>query len=92
MSGHREGYEEMAERHLREWKEDTRTRRRFWIRTAITCWLCALPGFLMGAWAFRVTDPELGAILMKGGTILVPIALLTVIGRAIHVAQDRGWL
>jgi hypothetical protein len=92
MGAHREAYEEMAERHLREWKEDTRVRRRFWVRTALLCWACAMPGFLLGAWAFRVNDPELGAILLKAGTILVPIALLVVIGRAIHVAQDRGWL
>jgi len=92
MAVDREGYEAMAERHLREWKADTRVRRWFWIRTAIACWLWCLPGFLMGAWAFHVTDPELGAILLKGGTILVPIALLVVIGRAVHIAQDRGWL
>lgn len=92
MDVNRDGYEAMAERHLREWKEDSRVRRWFWIRTAIACWLCAMPGFLMGAWAFHVTDPELGGILLKGGMILVPIALLAVIGRAIHVAQDRGWL
>lgn len=88
----REAYEAMAERHLREWKEDTRARRRFWTRTAFACWLWSMPGFLLGAWAFRVTDPELGAILLRAGTVLVPIALLAVIGRAIHVAHDRGWL
>lgn len=92
MSVRREAYEAMAERHVREWREDARTRRWFWIRTAIACWLWCLPGFVMAAWAFRVTDPELGAILLRGGMVLVPTALLIVIGRAIHVAQDRGWL
>jgi hypothetical protein len=92
MGIRREAYEEMAERHLREWRADTRVRRRFWMRTTVLGWLCAAPGFLMAAWAFHVTDPELGAILLRAGSVTVIVAVLAVVGRAIHTAQERGWL
>ena len=81
-----------AERHLRESAADARQRRWFWVRTAIACWLWALPGFVTAAWAFHTTDPELGTILFSAGMVLVPAAVLTVLARAIHVAMDRGWL
>jgi hypothetical protein len=92
MDVRKEAYEEMAARHLREWAEDTRVRRRFWIRTTLLGWLLAAPGFAMGAWAFHVTDPELGGILLKAGMVTVIVAVLAVAGRAIHTAQHRGWL
>jgi hypothetical protein len=92
MGIRREAYEEMAQRHLREWADDNRVRRRFWLRTTLLGWLLAAPGFLMGAWAFHVTDPELGWILMRAGTVTVIVAVLVVVGRAIHTAQHRGWL
>jgi hypothetical protein len=92
MSIRREAYEEMAARHLREWQADTRVRRRYWVRTALLGWLGAAPGFAMAAWAFHVTDPELGAILLRAGTVWVIVAVLIVVGRAIHTAQERGWL
>ena len=92
MGTRREAYEEMAARHLREWQADNRVRRRFWVRTALTGWLSAAPGFAMAAWAFHVTDPELGGILLRAGTVSVIVAVLVVVGRAIHTAQDRGWL
>ncbi|MDF1503396.1 hypothetical protein [Roseisolibacter sp. H3M3-2] len=81
-----------AERHLREYAADARERRWFWVRTALACWVCAVPGFVCAAWAFHTTDPELGEILLDAGLVLVPAAVLTVLARAIHTAQDRGWL
>jgi hypothetical protein len=92
MGIRREAYEEMAARHLREWKDDERVRRRFWIRTTLVGWLLAAPGFALGAWAFHVTDPELGWILLRAGMVTVIVAVLATVGRAIHVAQQRGWL
>ena len=92
MTSEREERAARAERHLREHAIDSRQRRWFWARTAIACWLWALPGFVAAAWAFHTTDPELGAILFNTGMVLVPAAVLTVLARAIHVAMDRGWL
>jgi hypothetical protein len=84
-------YEQRIERHLQEWQADRRARRRFWIRTVISLWLFALPGFVCGAWAFHVNDPELGGILLQSGQLLVGVAVLGVVYRAILVSRDRGW-
>ena len=92
MTSREEAYREVTARHLREWEIDTRARRRFWIWTTFAVWLWAMPGFAMAAWAFHVTDPELGKILLQAGTITVIVAVLTVVARAIHTAQHRGWL
>lgn len=92
MTSDREERAARAERHLREHEADSRERRWFWVRTAIACWLWALPGFVTAAWAFHTSDPALGEILLGAGMVLVPAAVLTVLARAIHVAMERGWL
>lgn len=84
-------YEQRVERHLVEWRRDRRARRRFWVRTCVLMWIVALPGIACAAWAFHVTDPELGGILLQSGQVLVVAGVLGVLSRAVLVARERGW-
>ncbi len=92
MPIHREGYEEMAERHLREQRTDARTQFRFWVRQALWCWAGAGVGLALAAWGFHVHDVELGWILVDSGIVVTIGSVLAVLYRAIIVARDRGWL
>jgi hypothetical protein len=88
----RELYEEMAERHEREHRVDSWARRWFWVRTACWCWVWAILGLVPAGWAFRVTDVELGRILLDAAYVVTIAGVLGTLGRAVVVAERRGWL
>ena len=85
-------YAAIAERNLEQHRADTRVRRWFWVRVAGYCWLWALVGLVLGAFAFRVTDVELGKILLLSGQVVTIAGVLGTIGYAVVESERRGWL
>ena len=92
MPTRRELYEEIAARNEREHRADTRVRRWFWVRVIGLCWLWAVIGLIAAGWAFHVTDPELGHVLLLAGQLVTLIGVLGTLGWAAVAARDRGWL
>ncbi len=88
----REQYEALIARHDEEDRLDRRARRRFWVRMALVTWGWAALGLALAAFAFRVTDPEIGRILLQSGQLVTMVGVLGTVWRAIIVATDRGWL
>ena len=84
-------YAAIAERHEREHAEDTRVRRRFWVRIACYCWLWALAGLVLGAFAFRVNDVEIGKALLLSGQAVTIGGVLGTLAYALVQAEKRGW-
>ena len=81
----------MAERNRLAERADRRDRVRFWARTLLVCFCWAALGLYLGAWAFHVTDPELGRILLTIGQLVTWIGVLGTVARALYVSADRGW-
>lgn len=87
----REGNAERAARHLREQREDARVRRRYWWGVALRCWLWAAAGLVTSGWALHTTDVDLGHILLGAGQLVTLVGVLGTLGRALLVAEERGW-
>ena len=91
MPTRRELYEEIAARHEREHRADTRARRRYWVRAALLCWAWALIGLVLGGYAFHTTDPEIGRISLLAGQLVTLVGVLGTLGRSVIEAERRGW-
>ena len=87
----KELYAEIAERNRRQHRADTRDRRRFHLAVTLLCLLWTGLGLVLGAWAFHVTDEELGHILMTAGQLVTWVGVLATLTWARHRRRDRGW-
>jgi hypothetical protein len=84
-------YAEIAARNRRQHREDARERRRFHLLVGSLCLLWTAIGLVLGAWAFHVTDPELGQILLTAGQLETWIGVLATLVWARQRRRDRGW-
>jgi len=91
MPSRRELYKEIAERNAREDRVDTRTRRWFWVRVLLLCWLWAGIGLLLGGYAFYTTDEEIGHIALLAGELVTFVGVLGTIAWAMLQSEARGW-
>lgn len=83
--------EAIAERHHREHVDDTRDRRRFWIRVILLCWLWAGVGLVLAGLAFHTTDVDLGHIYLYAGQLVTLVGVLATLGWALVQSEKRGW-
>lgn len=84
-------YADIAARNEREERLDARTRRWFWVRAILLCWMWALIGLFLGAFAFHTTDAELGHISMLAGELVTLVGVLGTVAWAVHESAKRGW-
>lgn len=84
-------YAEIAERNTRQEATDRRARRWFWIRIACWCWVWALIGLVLGAFAFHVSDVDLGYVLLYSGQVVTLAGVLGTVGYAFVESGKRGW-
>jgi hypothetical protein len=91
MPNRRELYREIAERHEREHRADSRTQRWFWVRVLLLCWLWAGVGLLLGGYAFHTTDEEIGHIALLAGELVTLVGVLGTLAWAAVQSESRGW-
>ncbi|MDB4907862.1 MAG: hypothetical protein JWO05_2646 [Gemmatimonadetes bacterium] len=60
------------------------------LRTCGLCILSALLGLVPGAWAFHVTDPQLGRALLACGTMVTVGGIALTIHGAYRRGEERG--
>jgi hypothetical protein len=84
-------YAEIAERNRRQHRADVREQRRFYTLVTVLCLLWTAIGLVLGAWAFHVTDTELGHILLTAGRLETAVGLLATLAWARHRIRERGW-
>jgi hypothetical protein len=84
-------YAEIGERNRRAHRQDERSRRWFWVRVLLLCFVWSGLGLVLGAWAFHVADAELGRILMLSGQLVTWVGVLATVAWALVRARDRGW-
>ena len=84
-------YAEITERNRRQHRADVREQRRFYALVTLLCLVWTVIGLVLGAWAFHVTDPELGHILLTAGQLETAVGLLATLAWARHRVRERGW-
>ena len=87
----RELYREIAERHEREHRADSRAQRWFWLRVLLLCWLWAGVGLLLGGYGFYTTDEEIGHIALLAGELVTLVGVLGTLAWAAVQSESRGW-
>jgi membrane protein DedA with SNARE-associated domain len=91
MPTREELYAEIGERNRRAHRQDRRDVRWFWLKVLLACFAWALAGLVLGAWAFHVTDPELGHILLTAGQLVTGVGVLGTVTWALRKSESRGW-
>jgi hypothetical protein len=91
MKTRKELYAEIGERNRRLHRRDERSRRWFWVRVLLLCFLWSAVGLALGALAFRVHDEELGRILLLAGQLVTWVGVLATVAWALIASQSRGW-
>jgi hypothetical protein len=91
MPTRQELYAEIAARHEREHRTDTRARRWFWVRVLLLCWGWAGIGLFLGGYAFYTTDVEIGHISLMAGELVTLVGVLGTLAWAAIQSETRGW-
>lgn len=90
MIDRREEYERIGRERLAAEREVERDARRRLVRACVEVVAGCVLGMVIMSFAFRVTDAELGEILLLAGMVVGYAAMAVALGRAFLAAKNAG--